>query len=95
MNVFQQLSYFEQTEEDEVCVIVSEPPSLPDCRWDGDTDVGGSVRLSCSVTEGVPAPDIRWEKVNPEEISLPINMEGQCHLKSSGPQEVSDFIFQL
>ncbi|KAM6907391.1 immunoglobulin superfamily member 11 [Xenentodon cancila] len=55
---------------------VLEPPSLPVCQWDGDVDLGGSVRLSCSVAEGVPAPDIRWEKVTPEEISLPINMEG-------------------
>uniref|UniRef100_A0A1A8JA07 Ig-like domain-containing protein n=2 Tax=Nothobranchius TaxID=28779 RepID=A0A1A8JA07_NOTKU len=55
---------------------VLEPPSLPDCKWDGDINLGGSVRLSCSVAEGVPTPDIRWEKVNPEEIPLPINMEG-------------------
>ncbi|XP_037544246.1 immunoglobulin superfamily member 11 [Nematolebias whitei] len=55
---------------------VLEPPSLPECKWDGDTDVGGSVRLSCSVAEGVPTPDIRWEKLNPEEVSLPVNMEG-------------------
>ncbi|XP_017273534.1 immunoglobulin superfamily member 11 [Kryptolebias marmoratus] len=60
----------------ELQLSVLEPPSLPDCRWDGDVDVGGSVRLSCSVEEGVPTPDIRWEKVNPEEISLPVNMEG-------------------
>ncbi|CAJ1063983.1 immunoglobulin superfamily member 11 [Xyrichtys novacula] len=51
------------------------PPSLPECQWDGDIDVGGSVTLSCSVTEGVPTPDIHWEKVNPEEIPLPVNME--------------------
>lgn len=54
-----------------------EPPSLPVCDWDGEVNMGGSVRLSCSVEEGVPTPEIRWEKVNPEEISLPINMEGQ------------------
>ena len=56
---------------------IAEPPSLPVCQWDGDIDTGGSVRLSCSVAEGVPAPDIHWEKVNPEEILLPISMEGQ------------------
>lgn len=38
---------------------------------------GGSITLSCSVAEGVPTPEIRWDKLNPEEISLPINMEGQ------------------
>lgn len=57
--------------------MLAEPPSLPVCEWDGASDVGGSVWLSCSVEEGVPTPEIRWEKVNPEEISLPINMEGQ------------------
>ncbi|XP_053187064.1 immunoglobulin superfamily member 11 [Scomber japonicus] len=52
------------------------PPSLPMCQWDGDIDVGGSVTLFCTVTEGVPTPEIHWDKLNPEEISLPINMEG-------------------
>ncbi|KAA8586966.1 hypothetical protein FQN60_000802 [Etheostoma spectabile] len=52
------------------------PPSLPLCQWDGDIDMGGSVTLSCSVVEGVPTPEIRWDKLNPEEITLPINMEG-------------------
>ncbi|KAM3601429.1 uncharacterized protein V6R79_012802 [Siganus canaliculatus] len=52
------------------------PPSLPACQWDGDIDLGGSVTLSCSVTEGIPTPEIRWDKLNPEEIALPINMEG-------------------
>ncbi|MEQ2283260.1 hypothetical protein AMECASPLE_009387 [Ameca splendens] len=55
----------------------AEPPSLPVCEWDGAIDMGGSVRLSCSVEEGVPPPNIRWKKVTPEEISLPINMEGE------------------
>ncbi|KAM4726942.1 immunoglobulin superfamily member 11 [Anableps anableps] len=61
----------------ELLLRVLEPPSLPVCEWDGAIDMGGSVRLSCSVGEGVPTPEIRWEKVNPEEISLPINMEGE------------------
>uniref|UniRef100_A0A3B3WEE2 Ig-like domain-containing protein n=1 Tax=Poecilia mexicana TaxID=48701 RepID=A0A3B3WEE2_9TELE len=61
----------------ELLLSVLEPPSLPVCEWDGAIDVGGSVRLSCSVEEGVPIPEIRWEKVNPEEISLPVNMEGE------------------
>lgn len=54
------------------------PPSLPVCQWDGDVSAGGSVTLSCSVAEGTPAPEIRWTKVNPEEVELPINMDGQC-----------------
>ncbi|XP_044077434.1 immunoglobulin superfamily member 11 [Siniperca chuatsi] len=58
----------------ELSVLV--PPSLPVCQWDGDIDMGGSVMLSCSVAEGVPTPEIRWDKLNPEEIALPINMEG-------------------
>ncbi|KAM9781241.1 immunoglobulin superfamily member 11 isoform 2-T2 [Syngnathus typhle] len=52
-------------------------PSLPACQWDGNTDAGGSVTLSCSVAEGIPTPEIHWDKLNPEEISLPINMEGE------------------
>lgn len=70
-------------------VLVSEPPSLPECKWDGDADVGGSVRLSCSVAEGVPTPDIRWEKLNPEEVSLPVNMEGKCRTCSPWAQRPS------
>uniref|UniRef100_A0A3P8U5B4 Zgc:165604 n=1 Tax=Amphiprion percula TaxID=161767 RepID=A0A3P8U5B4_AMPPE len=60
----------------ELALSVLAPPSLPVCQWDGDIDMGGSVRLSCSVAEGIPTPEIRWDKLNPEEISLPINMEG-------------------
>ncbi|XP_061904623.1 immunoglobulin superfamily member 11 [Entelurus aequoreus] len=50
-------------------------PSLPACEWEGEMAAGGSVTLSCSVAEGIPTPDIHWDKLNPEEISLPINME--------------------
>ncbi|KAM8899745.1 immunoglobulin superfamily member 11 [Spinachia spinachia] len=60
----------------ELQLSVLAPPSLPVCQWDGDIDTGGSVTLSCSVVEGVPRPEIRWDKVNPGEIALPINMEG-------------------
>ncbi|KAM9729159.1 immunoglobulin superfamily member 11 [Menidia menidia] len=60
----------------ELVLSVLEPPSLPVCQWDGDMDMGGSVQLSCSVAEGVPTPDVRWEKMNPQEVLLPINMEG-------------------
>ncbi|XP_067464164.1 immunoglobulin superfamily member 11 [Thunnus thynnus] len=60
----------------ELALSVLAPPSLPVCQWDGDIDMGGSVTLSCMVAEGVPTPEIHWDKLNPEEISLPINMEG-------------------
>lgn len=60
-------------------IIFVAPPSLPVCQWDGDIYSGGSVALSCAVAEGVPTPEIHWDKLSPEEISLPINMEGQCH----------------
>ncbi|KAM6983665.1 immunoglobulin superfamily member 11 isoform 1-T1 [Tautogolabrus adspersus] len=60
----------------ELVLSVLAPPSLPVCQWDGDIDVGGSVTLSCSVAEGVPTPEIHWDKLSPEEIALPINMEG-------------------
>uniref|UniRef100_A0A8D3AFE2 Zgc:165604 n=1 Tax=Scophthalmus maximus TaxID=52904 RepID=A0A8D3AFE2_SCOMX len=60
----------------ELVLSVLAPPSLPVCQWDGVIEIGGSVTLSCSVAEGVPTPEIRWDKLNPEEISLPINMEG-------------------
>ncbi|XP_071316238.1 immunoglobulin superfamily member 11 isoform X1 [Trachinotus anak] len=60
----------------ELVLSVLAPPSLPVCQWDGDIDMGGSVTLSCSVAEGVPTPDIQWDKLSPAEISLPINMEG-------------------
>ncbi|XP_065818770.1 immunoglobulin superfamily member 11 isoform X2 [Labrus bergylta] len=60
----------------ELVLSVLAPPSLPVCQWDGDVDMGGSVTLSCSVAEGVPTPEIHWDKLSPEEIALPINMEG-------------------
>ncbi|XP_005735438.1 immunoglobulin superfamily member 11 [Pundamilia nyererei] len=61
----------------ELVLSVLVPPSLPVCQWDGDINMGGSVRLSCLVAEGIPTPEIRWEKLNPDEISLPINMESE------------------
>uniref|UniRef100_A0A3P8VJD9 Zgc:165604 n=1 Tax=Cynoglossus semilaevis TaxID=244447 RepID=A0A3P8VJD9_CYNSE len=68
----------EAAEEDvgEVVLTVLAPPSLPVCQWTGDVDVGGQVTLSCSVMEGVPTPEIHWEKVSPEEVPLPVDMEG-------------------
>ncbi|XP_021474481.2 immunoglobulin superfamily member 11 isoform X1 [Oncorhynchus mykiss] len=60
----------------ELALNVLAPPSLPLCLWDGVTDTGGSVALSCMVAEGVPIPEMRWDKLEPEEISLPINMDG-------------------
>ncbi|KAJ7996324.1 hypothetical protein DPEC_G00235910 [Dallia pectoralis] len=60
----------------ELTVIVMAPPSLPLCLWEGVTDPGGSVALSCMVAEGVPVPEMHWDKLEPEEISLPINMDG-------------------
>ena len=56
------------------------PPSLPLCLWDGYTGVGGTVTLSCMVAEGVPTPEMRWHKLQPEEISLPMNMDGKSCL---------------
>ncbi|XP_078479176.1 immunoglobulin superfamily member 11-like [Lampetra planeri] len=60
----------------ELVLNVLAPPSLPECQWEGHADLGGSVTLACTVAEGVPTPEIHWDKLNPEEISLPINMEG-------------------
>jgi hypothetical protein len=64
---------------------LSAPPSLPLCLWDGVTDTGGSVALSCMVAEGVPTPDMRWDKLEPEEISLPINMNGKSSHSLTNP----------
>ncbi|XP_046899182.1 immunoglobulin superfamily member 11 isoform X2 [Hypomesus transpacificus] len=60
----------------ELALSVLAPPSLPLCLWDGYTGVGGTVTLSCMVAEGVPTPEMRWHKLQPEEISLPMNMDG-------------------
>ncbi|XP_060790901.1 immunoglobulin superfamily member 11 [Neoarius graeffei] len=51
-------------------------PSLPVCMWEGDTDVGGTVTLTCLVTEGIPTPHITWEKLEPHHI-LPSSMDGE------------------
>ncbi|XP_028840199.1 immunoglobulin superfamily member 11 isoform X2 [Denticeps clupeoides] len=61
----------------ELSLTVLAPPSLPVCLWEGDTDAGGSVTLSCGVAEGVPTPTIRWEKLQPNPIALPTNMESK------------------
>ncbi|XP_072302267.1 immunoglobulin superfamily member 11 isoform X2 [Eucyclogobius newberryi] len=60
----------------ELTLTVLSPPSLPVCQWDGDIADGGSVTLSCSVAEGIPTPEIEWSKLNPEEIPLPVSMDG-------------------
>ncbi|KAL0993936.1 hypothetical protein UPYG_G00115760 [Umbra pygmaea] len=60
----------------ELALGVLVPPSLPLCLWDGVTDVGGTVALTCMVAGGVPVPIMHWDKLEPEEISLPINMNG-------------------
>ncbi|XP_026878562.2 immunoglobulin superfamily member 11 [Electrophorus electricus] len=61
----------------ELSLSVLVPPSLPVCLWEGNTDVGGSVTLSCIAVEGVPTPHISWEKLDPDRITLPVNMEGE------------------
>lgn len=55
-------------------------PSLPVCMWEGDTDVGGTVTLTCLVTEGVPTPQMSWEKLEPHHIILPISMGGNKYI---------------
>ncbi|XP_064207813.1 immunoglobulin superfamily member 11 [Anguilla rostrata] len=60
----------------ELSLDVLVPPSLPVCQWEGEMDVGGSVTMSCAVEQGVPAPEMRWEKVEPDPISLPLDMDG-------------------
>lgn len=51
------------------------------CQWDGDVNAGGSVTLSCAVAEGTPTPEIRWTKLNPQEVELPINMNGELRFR--------------
>lgn len=56
------------------------PPSLPVCMWEGNTDVGDTVTLTCLVMEGVPTPQMSWEKLEPDHLTLPISMGGkQAH----------------
>ncbi|KAL2094835.1 hypothetical protein ACEWY4_009554 [Coilia grayii] len=59
----------------ELSLSILAPPSLPVCLWEGDTEEGGSVTLSCAVAEGVPTPEMRWEKLEPESMTLPLNMD--------------------
>ncbi len=56
------------------------PPSLPVCLWEGDTDAGGNVQLSCVVEEGFPTPQVIWEKLEPDKMTLPVNMDGKKKL---------------
>ncbi|KAM5126623.1 LOW QUALITY PROTEIN: V-type proton ATPase catalytic subunit A-like [Mantella aurantiaca] len=41
------------------------PPSIPECSSNGRAE-GGSIKLGCSVTEGIPTPSFRWEKIPPD-----------------------------
>lgn len=56
------------------------PPSLPVCLWEGDTGTGGNVKLSCVVVEGFPTPQVMWKKLEPDQIILPVNMDGKNKL---------------
>ncbi|XP_016388103.1 immunoglobulin superfamily member 11 [Sinocyclocheilus rhinocerous] len=60
----------------ELSLTVLAPPSLPVCLWEGDTDAGGNVLLSCVVAEGFPTPQVIWEKLEPDKMTLPVNMDG-------------------
>ncbi|MBN3313996.1 IGS11 protein, partial [Atractosteus spatula] len=60
----------------ELSLTVLAPPSTPHCLPDGHPDEGGSVTLSCYVDEGVPTPQMSWDKLEPEHISLPVIKEG-------------------
>ncbi|XP_041089311.1 immunoglobulin superfamily member 11 isoform X1 [Polyodon spathula] len=60
----------------ELSLTILAPPSSPLCLWDGLADEGGSISLSCSVEEGVPVPELRWDKLEPDQISLPVKKEG-------------------
>lgn len=59
-----------------LCVCAA-PPSLPVCLWEGDTEAGGNVQLSCLVAEGFPTPQVIWEKLEPDKMTLPVNMHGK------------------
>ncbi|KAF7697216.1 immunoglobulin superfamily member 11 [Silurus meridionalis] len=61
----------------ELSLRVLVPPSLPVCMWEGNTDVGGTVTLTCLILEGVPTPQMTWEKLEPDHITLPISMGGE------------------
>ncbi|XP_058864521.1 immunoglobulin superfamily member 11-like isoform X2 [Acipenser ruthenus] len=60
----------------ELSLTILAPPSSPLCLWDGQADEGGSISLSCSVEEGVPVPELHWDKLEPDQIALPVNKEG-------------------
>ena len=60
-----------------VCVFLQCPPPSPCAGGRGVVAVGGSVTLSCSVAGGYPTPQLHWYKMEPERISLPINMAGR------------------
>ncbi|XP_040267061.1 immunoglobulin superfamily member 11-like [Bufo bufo] len=51
------------------------PPSIPDCSSDGHGQEGGSIRLQCSVKEGIPTPTIRWERILPSAHPLTSTQE--------------------
>ncbi|CAM4669325.1 unnamed protein product [Leuciscus chuanchicus] len=74
----------------ELSLTVLAPPSLPVCLWEGDTDAGGNVRLSCGVVEGFPTPQVIWEKLEPDKTTLPVNMDddmtGSVHIANVSAQ---------
>uniref|UniRef100_A0A4W5K1Y5 Uncharacterized protein n=1 Tax=Hucho hucho TaxID=62062 RepID=A0A4W5K1Y5_9TELE len=65
---------------------LSAPPSLPLCLWDGVTDIGGSVALSCMVAEGVPTPEITVWYCESLGVLLTRSMALVLRLHRSGQQ---------
>ncbi|XP_053575557.1 immunoglobulin superfamily member 11-like [Bombina bombina] len=55
------------------------PPSSPECSSEGYGQEGGSIRLHCSVREGIPTPRFKWEKIPPDTQALVIKQEGDHH----------------
>ncbi|XP_063109670.1 cell surface A33 antigen [Cavia porcellus] len=54
-------------------LLVLVPPSVPDCRIEGETVIGNDIKLSCQSAEGSPAPQYTWKSYDSQylERSLP------------------------
>lgn len=69
----------------ELSLNVKVPPSPPVCTMTGNPVVKGNVTLSCSSTQGKPAPQYKWTKAAPmsEVFFSPMQNERQGTLRLS------------
>lgn len=73
------LSDLQGTSKARVRLLVLVPPSVPDCRIEGETVIGNDITLTCQSAEGSPAPQYSWKSYDDQHLErlLPSPASGQ------------------